>query len=938
MGISIAIFIHIIYKKIIMNKLELLNSISKYLSRFTEQVTILNGNAEFSINRIAEDILIKLFDFVIADGFENMNRSDKSSYPAIDLLNKSKRIAIQVTASRDLQKVKKTIEGYFSNQIYKDSDELFIYVLTTSQQKYDQKSINKCISDSINELVKTKVITAKEDIKFEFNATQKIIDKRFIYNSLSDEKDINKIAAVEKYLSDNFGKIELQNNLDKYQADLASMYDEVVMADINGMTLRDSYVEPSFLVHSSIIDANAQSNDSGYIHADERYSIHEFVNEVIEGKNPLKFKKLPRVILLFGYPGQGKTSFSKRLINDILTNGGKSKNLYFFRLRDISSVKDFIRNPISTLLTELNQDYDFEIRRSEFTKSILILDGLDELYMREDLKLDEIDRLCIDLIREADKNEELQIVITSRNGYVDKEKLFRENILMLHLAVFSLDKQIAWLDRYKVFHPTAWLDEKKIRKYNTPKFKHLQELINQPILLHMIASLKNEVDEKTTKSKIYAQLFSELIERRYSSDGQIENLKGITENDLRELLREISFGIFKSGENYISKGKLLRLDGVKKFQEKLPTANFKETIKGVMIAFYFQEVKKKVEDEDDDTRSNYAIEFLHKSLQEYMTAEKIYSTLKYSFLDKKTFSKDYIIDNYYDAMKILTHLFGARTLSYEITNYLSEIMADDTQEVKSELADRLFKFINQFLGCNFLLEFNSKNLTENTQEIYPINTAISTFSAYWFFLTNLGVENYYKYLNRNHDLHSIFQVALLHVRGSDLVDFKDKHIDQVNFNSLKMSDAVAYNTRFSECDFSATDLRDTEIEKVTFIKCNFFDTFFSGGRLMDVIFKECKFSYTTFGLTTLSNVIFEDCKIYQMPFNFYESKDRNFEIHFKGITTLDEDVFENILAHKITIDRDNCIFELDDNETTEHIVEDIEEIEDSDNYKRLLVG
>lgn len=47
-----------------MNQQEILFRISQLLSRFTEQVKILNSNGEFSINIHAENILINILNII----------------------------------------------------------------------------------------------------------------------------------------------------------------------------------------------------------------------------------------------------------------------------------------------------------------------------------------------------------------------------------------------------------------------------------------------------------------------------------------------------------------------------------------------------------------------------------------------------------------------------------------------------------------------------------------------------------------------------------------------------------------------------------------------------------------------------------------------------------------------------------------------------------
>ena len=87
-----------------MKQLELLHLISKYLSRFTEQVKILNKNGEFSINIHAENVLIKALNIIYNSDFENMNYVEGKNYNTIDLRDKSNQMSIQITATSSIKK------------------------------------------------------------------------------------------------------------------------------------------------------------------------------------------------------------------------------------------------------------------------------------------------------------------------------------------------------------------------------------------------------------------------------------------------------------------------------------------------------------------------------------------------------------------------------------------------------------------------------------------------------------------------------------------------------------------------------------------------------------------------------------------------------------------------------------------------------------------
>jgi hypothetical protein len=55
------------------------------------------------------------------------------------------------------------------------------------------------------------------------------------------------------------------------------------------------------------------------------------------------------------------------------------------------------------------------------------------------------------------------------------------------------------------------------------------------------------------------------IDRKYTKEGQIEILKNIKKEDLRELIREVAFSIFQTGNEYITKVDLLKLPATQSF-------------------------------------------------------------------------------------------------------------------------------------------------------------------------------------------------------------------------------------------------------------------------------------------------------------------------------------------------------------------------------------
>lgn len=179
-----------------MKQQELLLLISKYFSRFCEQVKILNANGEFSINIHAENVLIRILNVIYNSDFENVNYSEGKNYDSIDLRDKSSKISIQVTATSAIKKVKDTLITYLQNGHQNNYKNLYILILTGRQEKYSQDAINK--------------VTGSE---FFFDQGIGIIDFSTLYLKLNEQNDLTKILAVKELLESQFSDTTQVNQL-----------------------------------------------------------------------------------------------------------------------------------------------------------------------------------------------------------------------------------------------------------------------------------------------------------------------------------------------------------------------------------------------------------------------------------------------------------------------------------------------------------------------------------------------------------------------------------------------------------------------------------------------------------------------------------------------------------------------------------------------------
>ena len=558
----------------------------------------------------------------------------------------------------------------------------------------------------------------------------------------------NKFLDVDKHLKE-FRILAAQ---EAYHNSLRKMYHEVVMDDEAGMTLADIYIKPNFRISERCFGEKDEryraykriERHSPFIPVEYPASIHEFMFEFLEQKNPLSLtSSKAKVLLLLGYPGQGKTSFCKRFIHDLLVSGRSKQHVFYLPLRIVKNVREKLSSPLDLVLEALNNDlpdtYPGTVTEKLLRKSVLILDGLDEIFQREGLSHADIFDFCRELGRLTVDTPDLRIILTSRYGYITHSKLRKKEFLIAQLDTLPPPEQSEWLEKYKKFHPKTRLSQEKLTEINDEKnksFTHLRELINQPILLQLVATANYELQATDTRTKIYNELFQSLIDRNWDKGGPLDNLEGLEKEDVLSYLSDIAMAIYQSEFEYIRKVDLEKLPTTEDFLDKLKGKGLKDVLKNLMIAFYMKEVKKEGSDPEEENR-NYAIEFLHKSLQEYLVARNIWETAKNEFLEYRGRSKQkkYAINSWKDALKVIRGLFAQKELSSEVQEYLVEMIQQDSEEEKNELQERLLGFLNEMTLRDFG-EFSKIRSDDSS----PFKESLNSFYGYWLLISHIGLD------------------------------------------------------------------------------------------------------------------------------------------------------------------------------------------------------
>jgi len=754
----------------------------------------------------------------------------------------------------------------------------------TVDYDYNEFNVNKITSNNLklnfDEVFKNFV---EEENKAK---VQKYINNNLKYNYFLVLKENS--SVLQKYINHTKSDlgIEEQSKFKKelYRNEIANEYFDVVLQDENGLSLDDLYIEPNFRVHQNCFKRDDKKRqeisyqDTKYIDIESK-SIHDFIDDILNDKNSYDLDvKNVNTIFIAGQPGQGKSSFSKRFVYDMCENKTSSaKDILFIKLKDIKEPSDLLNRNIKDIIEEFVK---FDIKSIE--DYIVVFDGLDELAMKTGLSLTDIDRIC-----QRIASFDMTIIVTTRHGYVNFDSLSDDNIVIVELKELNESQQLSWLTKYKKTYPNLKFTDETIKSIHKNKNKHIIELINQPILLHMIAKMDIDNINGLNKSILYEKFFDILIERKWEKDahtlskGAIKIEKEEYEYALKDMLKELAFHIFNSDFEYIKKTEFEKLDTVKELQNLLCTHNsnnesLKTNLKGVMVSFYFKESKKHQNDDEniDDRNEKYAIEFLHKSLKEYMVASYIYDEIKREFFkttqDRR--KEVYVIDNGEMALKELWKNFYNKEISYEIKNNLIEIIKEDTQEDKDILAKRFDEFLPYLIEKDFLYE-------NKIEELNPIKKSENTFFGFWNILSQLD--------DKDHFPNTLSLRQWFYEKIRIFVNFGKLQFKNLNLSYLQLSDTSIFNSletinfknsQIYNCNLTNMDsllynnfhvnnnFHQIKSFSFSFIESvHFKNVSFDNVRITQSTFSDCKFFNVRLQLEERDCVIFNKCEFYKCP-------------------------------------------------------------------------
>lgn len=577
-------------------------------------------------------------------------------------------------------------------------------------------------------------------------------------------------------------------------------------------------------------------------------------------------------IMLIGRPGIGKSSFVSYLTTkeQEFTQG---RSFYVIRLRNMQFQQINTDDPIQGLLQYLR------IKENELDNSILVLDGLDEIcaiYNKTDFQT-----YLARLLHNLSSIPKLQVVLTSRTGYFRINDAIKDVCLVVNIENWDNGDLDSWSESYSSIHPEKGETIKRNKEHlQTEKYSDKKAIFAIPILFYM-ANARGELLEKHSSiCSVYDSVLTEVAgERHYDSENTFFTGELIDPRLARQICREIAFSMFRNGrlsmyENSVTVDPFLLPDEVEcavseaielcEVPHKILNAEDKEKIKHYYaLTFYYNK----------DHTENNAVEFAHKTIAEYFTAEKLLELL--SSITSNSSEEEFgeilaecfcympvtndILIFVNEKLKIRNDspemtLLRDKLSSYLVNGALSGSLFAKPKHYKSELhyLDRAVIMLKsslilfEYLQCNPAKEYSAGSAAfDNILATISRSVAINPQHATLLPLCLNGFV-----LRDGNFVSGDFSEA--HMSGADL-----SHTD---FSDAKLTDAQMSRSNISVANFSSADLSGADLTHITGDTVDFTEAILQGADLSDSSFVNTSFDYAELQEADLTYCIFgEGC-------------------------------------------------------------------------------
>ena len=645
----------------------------------------------------------------------------------------------------------------------------------------------------------------------------------------------------------------------------APLFLEDSLGDGEKALLSTTYVHPKYSI--KVLDREKRIDIFDmlldFFNNRKNFTIHQDVNFPVVSKRIF-------AVMIMGKPGIGKSSLVSYLSKN-LENKVNQRPVYILRLRNMRE-NQINAEPIEGILSYMR------ISERELENSILVLDGLDEIcaiYNRMDFQA-----YLSKLLKNLQSIRGLQLVVTSRTGYFNINNDIERYCLVVHIDNWDNADMEKWSKQYLSVHPELHeIVNSNLRHLQDVKYSDKKAIFAVPILFYMANARKEYLLNHSSICSVYDAVLTEVAgERNYDDSTSSLTDELISPEFARQICREIAFTMFRKGRLALM-GDVVSVDPYLSPEEvdlaiseatqicvgehiRLNERNKKKIKDFYALTFYYNKYQE----------NENAVEFAHKTIAEYFTAEKM---LELMIKGSKSNEKQ----------EFYTHLsecFSYMPLTSDIALYICEkiklIRQDiDTKGLKNRFED---DFVDGIISGDLF-----KQPTKYKSEVHYLDKAMMMIKALLLIFEYLDCESKIKIDNENTQFNNIIATisravavnpqhnSLLPIclngfsmRYGEFVcgEFAEAHFSGSNLSNANFSDAnlmdaqlsrsIIYDTDFSGANMAGADLTDitncdganftqAELQGADLSRSTFLNVLFNSAELQEAILCDCTFGY-----------------------------------------------------------------------------------------------
>lgn len=485
----------------------------------------------------------------------------------------------------------------------------------------------------------------------EFSALRTSINES-VKQQLSYDVGLKSLADLIK----SIGKTQKEEEIEKICADLKKYYNKEIGEPIasngenndnelaGGVTTEDEHDELAFplIVDAYISQAYKCLRYTSSIGLEnpkvwEELPVRENIGDLF-----VNYLSIPQSVeyplIVLGLPGSGKSILTKVLSAQLMNS---AYTVVRIPLRDIDANNDIhviISEQISKCIQRpLKDGYAGFAEHFASNPLFIIFDGYDELLQVKG----DIFNGYISKIHEFQKEQNVlgrpvRVMVTSRITLIDKVKI-PKNSVIVNLEAFDQQRRNAWINIWNNYNQDYFVRNNIKQFYLKDEnnlSKNIKELAEQPLLLLMLAlfdSYDNALEsmgDNISRTHLYDELLRRICRREanklytHAQGNHDDFIERYVQGEMSRL-GVVAIGMFNRKQLHIHTKDLLSdllTYGILNEWGEVP-----QEADTLIRSFFF--VHKSAADNENETKKDYAYEFLHNTFGEFLTADFILNYL-----------------------------------------------------------------------------------------------------------------------------------------------------------------------------------------------------------------------------------------------------------------------------------------------------------------------